>query len=131
MGDLSLVRYHGYSKLPQAQALLAQLQQEEGESLSHGIHLIAVQSADGSLVVGDSHHYGAAVAPFAMDEVDELMLRHMYEALHLGDYLVTERWVASTLQPPIPIASSKPRTKPPRCRGHQRHRGQHRLWCGA
>lgn len=93
MGDLSLVRYHGYSKLPQAEALLAQLQQEEGESLAHGIHLIAVQSADGSLVVGDSHHYGASVAPFASDAVDQLMLRHMREALHLRDYTVTERWV--------------------------------------
>lgn len=93
MGDLSLVRYHGYSKLPQAQALLHQLQQEEGESLAHGIHLIAVQSADGSLVVGDSHHYGAHVGPFAMADVDALMLRHMQEALHISDYQVTERWV--------------------------------------
>ncbi len=93
MGDLSLVRYHGYSKLPQAQALLQQLQQEEGDSLAHGIHLIAVQSADGSLVVGDSHHYGASVGPFAHNDVDELMLRHMREALHITDYTVTERWV--------------------------------------
>lgn len=93
MGDLSLVRYHGYSKLPQAQALLQRLQQEEGESLAHGIHLIVVQSADGSLVVGDSHHYGAAVQPFAQDHVDALMLRHMQEALRIQDYRVTERWV--------------------------------------
>lgn len=93
MGDLSLVRYHGYSKLPEAQALLQQLQQEEADSLAHGIHLIAVQSADGSLVVGDSHHYGAAVGPFAHDTVDALMLRHMCEALHITDYQIAERWV--------------------------------------
>ena len=93
MGDLSLVRYHGYSQLPEAQPLLQELQQEEGASLDNGIHLIVVQSADGSLVVGDSHHYGAAVGPFAHDAVDELMLRHMREALHISDYRVTERWV--------------------------------------
>ena len=93
MGDLSLVRYHGYSQLPEAQPLLQELQQEEGASLDNGIHLIVVQSADGSLVVGDSHHYGAAVGPFAHDAVDELMLRHMREALHISDYHVTERWV--------------------------------------
>ena len=93
MGDLSLVRYHGYSKLPEAQALLQQLQQEEGASLAHGIHLIAVQSADGSLVVGDSHHYGASVGPFAHNDVDALMLRHMREALHITNFTVTERWV--------------------------------------
>ena len=93
MGDLSLVRYHGYSQLPQAQALLQQLQQEEGASLAHGIHLIVVQSADGSLVVGDSHHYGAAVGPFASADVEALMLRHLREALHISDCTVTERWV--------------------------------------
>lgn len=93
MGDLSLVRYHGYSQLPEAQPLLQELQQEEGASLDNGIHLIVVQSADGSLVVGDSHHYGAAVGPFAHDAVDELMLRHMREALHISDYRVAERWV--------------------------------------
>ncbi|MDR0224963.1 MAG: TIGR03364 family FAD-dependent oxidoreductase [Burkholderiaceae bacterium] len=93
MGDLSMVRYEGYSALPEAAALRAELEREEGESLSHGIHLIAVQSADGSLVVGDSHHYGAAVSPFASDAVDRLMLRHLSEALHMQDAQVVERWV--------------------------------------
>src|SRR5256885_7302469 len=77
------VRYEGYSALPEAAALRAELEREEGESLAHGIHLIAVQSADGSLVVGDSHHYGAAPQPFASEAVDRLMLRHMNEALNL------------------------------------------------
>ncbi|GAB2483344.1 TIGR03364 family FAD-dependent oxidoreductase [Comamonas humi] len=93
MGDLSLVRYHGYSRLPAAQKLLEQLQQEEPASLEHGIHLIAVQSADGSLVVGDSHHYGAAVPPFASQQVDALILRHLREALHIEELEVVERWV--------------------------------------
>lgn len=93
MADLSLVRYHGYSKLPAAAALLAQLQQEEAESLDNGIHLIVVQSADGSLVVGDSHHYSAAPEPFADQRVDELILRHLHDTLKLKTAAVTERWV--------------------------------------
>jgi FAD dependent oxidoreductase TIGR03364 len=93
MADLSLVRYHGYSQLPEAAALLAQLQAEEGESLAHGIHLIVVQSADGSLVVGDSHHYGEVLPPFADQRVDELILRHLRQTLKLEQAEVTERWV--------------------------------------
>ena len=93
MADLSLVRYHGYSRLAAAAPLLAQMQQEEGESLAHGIHLIVVQSADGSLVVGDSHHYGAAMEPFADQRVDELILRHLRETLRLEEAAVTQRWV--------------------------------------
>ncbi|MDP9901791.1 TIGR03364 family FAD-dependent oxidoreductase [Variovorax ginsengisoli] len=95
MADLSLVRYHGYSKLPEAAALLAQLQQEEAESLAHGIHLIVVQSADGSLVVGDSHHYGPVLEPFADQRVDELILAHLDRALKLPRSRVTERWVGT------------------------------------
>jgi len=92
MMDLSLVRYEGYSTLPEAAALRARLQQEEAASLEHGIHLIVVQSADGSLVVGDSHHYGDAPEPFAMEEVDQLILRHLRSTLNLETAQVTERW---------------------------------------
>nr|WP_315430111.1 TIGR03364 family FAD-dependent oxidoreductase [uncultured Albidiferax sp.] len=95
MADLSLVRYHGYSKLPAAAALRTQLDAEEGESLAHGIHLIVVQSADGSLVVGDSHHYGPVLEPFANQRVDELILQHMQRTLKLKEARVTERWVGT------------------------------------
>ncbi|MET0517715.1 MAG: TIGR03364 family FAD-dependent oxidoreductase [Burkholderiaceae bacterium] len=92
MADLSLVRYAGYAALPEAQALLRQLQQECPASLAHGIHLIAVQSADGSLVVGDSHHEEASPGPFASEAVDELILAHLFEALHLPRCDIVERW---------------------------------------
>jgi FAD dependent oxidoreductase TIGR03364 len=95
MMDLSLVRYHGYSKQPAAAALRAQLDAEEAESLAHGIHLIVVQSADGSLVVGDSHHYGPVLEPFANQRVDELILQHLQHTLKLKQAVVTERWVGT------------------------------------
>ncbi|GKS74138.1 TIGR03364 family FAD-dependent oxidoreductase [Acidovorax sp. SUPP950] len=93
MADLSLVRYRGYSDLPAAAALREQLQREEAESLANGIHLIVVQSADGSLVVGDSHHYSAAPQPFADERVDDLILRHLRDTVKLQACRVTERWV--------------------------------------
>ncbi|MDC8771122.1 TIGR03364 family FAD-dependent oxidoreductase [Roseateles albus] len=95
MGDLSLVRYEGYSELKEASALRARLEQEEAASLAHGIHLIVVQSADGSLVVGDSHHYGPVLPPFASEEVDALILRHLRMSLHIKNVEVTERWVGT------------------------------------
>jgi len=92
MSDLSLVRYAGYAELPAALPLLAQLRDECPTSLAHGIHLIAVQSADGSLVVGDSHHEHASPDPFASDAVDELIVRHLHEAVRLPACRVLERW---------------------------------------
>lgn len=93
MNDMSLGRYLGFSELPAADALKAVLAREEGPSLANGIHLIVVQSADGSLVVGDSHHYGTTPDPFAPDDVDELMIGHARRALRLGNEKVVERWI--------------------------------------
>jgi D-hydroxyproline dehydrogenase subunit beta len=92
MGDLSLVRYNGYADLPQCQPLLAQLQIEEAQSLVDGIHLIAVQSQDGSLVVGDSHHAAPSPEPFAAEAVDQLIMRHLQQTLKVGAARITERW---------------------------------------
>lgn len=118
MGDLSLVRYEGYSMLPEAAALRARLEAEEGASLAHGIHLIAVQSADGTLVVGDSHHYGAghgeAPPPFASDEVDALILRHLRASLALREAMVVERWTglyASSATEPCLVLAPDARTR--------------------
>ena len=81
MSDLGIGRYRGYSQLPEARPLLARLQADQPEYLRHGIHLIVVQSADGTLVVGDSHHYAATPDPFSLDEVDELILGEFRMAL--------------------------------------------------
>jgi FAD dependent oxidoreductase TIGR03364 len=95
MSDLGLVRYLGYAELPEARALQDRLAAEPASALKHGVHLIAVQSADGSLVVGDSHHYGETVDPFAPADVDELILNELDTVLALGDRMVSERWTGT------------------------------------
>jgi FAD dependent oxidoreductase TIGR03364 len=92
MSDLSLVRYRGFNEMPGAARLEDRLHLEMPRALQHGIHLIVVQSADGSLVVGDSHQYGAAMPPFAPAAVEELILAEMQLLLCLGHYQVEERW---------------------------------------
>jgi len=81
MSDLSMVRYLGYAALPEAAALRARLEAEHAAALAHGIHLIVVQSADGSLVVGDSHEYAPTPDPFASAAVDALILDTYKEVL--------------------------------------------------
>ncbi|MFS8036599.1 TIGR03364 family FAD-dependent oxidoreductase [Xanthobacter sp. AM11] len=95
MSDLSLVRYLGYSELPEAQALNRRLEAEQPEALANGIHLIAVQGADGGLVVGDSHHNAFSPSPFSPEAVDELMLAELHAVLRLPGARVVERWVGT------------------------------------
>ncbi|MEE4379309.1 MAG: TIGR03364 family FAD-dependent oxidoreductase [Candidatus Competibacteraceae bacterium] len=92
MADLSLVRYLGYAELPAAAALKAKLEREKSEALENGIHLIVVQSADGSLVVGDSHHYDDTPDPFAPEVVDSIILNCANEVLDIPNPQVIERW---------------------------------------
>lgn len=92
MADLSLVRYAGYAALPESRTLHDQLKQEVPASLEAGIHLITVQSGDGTLVVGDSHYDDRSPEPFAQEAVDRLILGHLREAVQLEQCEVVERW---------------------------------------
>lgn len=92
MSDLGLVRYRGYAELPEAAALRPVLEREQGEHLANGVHLIIVQSADGTLVVGDSHQYGATPDPFQPEAVDALILDEFRAALGIAPPRAVERW---------------------------------------
>ena len=95
MSDLGLVRYLGYAELPGAPALAARLQAEQRPQLDNGVHLIVARSADGTLVVGDSHHYGATPDPFAPTHVDDLILEE-YAAVYDGPPApVVARWTGT------------------------------------
>lgn len=91
MSDLSLARYDGFAALPEAKALQDRLDEMQPAHRRHGIHLIVVQSADGSLVVGDSHTLEDVENPFRRDDVDDLILEELHNVLPI-DVDVVERW---------------------------------------
>ena len=94
MSDLGLVRYLGYAALPEAEPLRQRLAREQPDHLANGIHLIVAQSGDGSLIVGDSHHYAATPDPFAAERVDALILDE-FCAVFGSVPPVLERWTGT------------------------------------
>lgn len=95
MSDLGMIRYLGYSELPAAGKLSERLHAEQGDHIANGVHLIVVRGADGSLVVGDSHHYATTPDPFAPTHVDELILDE-YARVYQGALPpVVERWTGT------------------------------------
>jgi D-hydroxyproline dehydrogenase subunit beta len=111
MSDLGLARYAGYAALPEAGVLRARLRAEQAAQLEHGVHLIAVQSADGSLVVGDSHHYAATPDPFAHEAVDQLILDEFEAVFGREPPAVLERWTgtyASAADRPVVVDTPAP-----------------------
>jgi len=93
MSDLGLLRYAGYADCPSLPALRGRVATEQAPWLADGIHLIAVQGADGSLIVGDSHHIDPSPDPFQPREVDDRILAELGAVLDLPSPDVIERWV--------------------------------------
>ncbi|MDE2340042.1 MAG: TIGR03364 family FAD-dependent oxidoreductase, partial [Alphaproteobacteria bacterium] len=114
MSDLGLVRYKGYADLPEAAGIKARAARDHAEALAHGIHLIVVQSADGSLVVGDSHHYDDTPWPFMDARSEALILEEFKAATGLTPPPVIERWTgiyASSDQQDFFIDAPAPATR--------------------
>lgn len=113
MSDLGLVRYLGYAQLSQAQSLMARLRAEQAAHLDHGVHLIVVQSADGSLVVGDSHHYAATPDPFSREDVDALILDEFAQVFGQAPPPVLERWTGTyaSAAGPVLVEAPMPRVR--------------------
>ncbi len=92
MSDLSLARYRGYAALPEARSLEAKLRAEQPSHFENGVHLIVAQGADGSLIVGDSHHYGDLPGPFAPADAERDILDEFSRATGHEPPPVLERW---------------------------------------
>ncbi len=94
MSDLSLVRYGGFAGIPEAAALRERLEVEQPEHLQNGVHLILTQGADGSLVLGDSHHAEAA-AEILDERVYDLLLDEYRAVTGRAPPAIRERWRGS------------------------------------
>ena len=108
MTDLSLVRYLGYAALPASEPLRRRLAAEQPAHLENGIHLIVVQSADGSLVIGDSHHYAPTPDPFGRDDVDALILDEYARTVTPELPRILERWTGTYSSAPGPMFLDRP-----------------------
>ena len=94
MADLTLMRYPGYENLPSKKKLDKVIKKTSKAELDNGIHVIAVQGNDGSLTIGDSHHYTHDTHfPFENEKIDNLILKKFDQVLPIGKYDVIERWV--------------------------------------
>jgi D-hydroxyproline dehydrogenase subunit beta len=93
--DLTLARYAGFASLGEADILRRRLESEQGEFFKHGIHLIVAQAADGSLIVGDSHHYDTPTEPFAEERIYELLLDEYRTVMGHSAPAIRERWTGT------------------------------------
>jgi D-hydroxyproline dehydrogenase subunit beta len=86
-----MLRYSALAAMPSAAAVRAEIEQEQPELVDQAVNLMLTQRPDGSVVLGDTHHYDRTHEPFDDEGVAELLLRE--GARLLGAKLtVRRRW---------------------------------------
>ncbi|OED34773.1 hypothetical protein AB833_31990 [Chromatiales bacterium (ex Bugula neritina AB1)] len=99
LGGLSIARYDAFAACKSIAALRAYQQQHCQQYLTHGIHVIASQESDGSITIGDSHHYGRAHnepdggISQRNASIDELMLQELNTMITLPEHRIQQRWL--------------------------------------
>jgi FAD dependent oxidoreductase TIGR03364 len=89
---LTLRFYKAFAICGTLAKLKARVAAEKPEYERWAIHVLASQTADGAITLGDSHEYGLDVSIFDRTEVDELILREARTFLRLPSWHIAEHW---------------------------------------
>ena len=88
----SMLRYAGFAALPEAETVRREVTTASPQLLEIGANVMLTRRPDGTLLVGDSHHYGAAAPPFLDESVTEALLTEVAALLGVPSLRVLERW---------------------------------------
>jgi FAD dependent oxidoreductase TIGR03364 len=89
--------------------LKARIAAEKPECERWGIHVLASQTADGAITLGDSHEYGIELSVFDRTRIDDLILSEARTFLRLPCWHMAERWHGVyALHPERPFFEAEP-----------------------
>lgn len=91
-GGLTMRFYPSFGMCPSLPALRRRIAAEMPEYDRWQIHVMASQTADGAVTLGDSHEYGLAVDIFNRTEIDDLILKYARGFLQLPEPAIAQRW---------------------------------------
>ena len=109
----SLLRYGGLAEQPSAAAVRVELERDHPELLDVVMNLMLTQRPDGSIVLGDTHHYDRTHPPFDDEDVADLVLREGARLLGAG-LTIRRRWrgiYADSPQTDFVVAAPHPGTR--------------------
>ncbi len=89
---LTLGHYANFRDCPSLQHVQDLHRTKWVRQIELGIHVLVAEHSDGTISVGDSHHYGRSLTPYRDDQTDEAILEAMDEFLPRENYQVVQRW---------------------------------------
>ncbi|WP_157107376.1 hypothetical protein [Nocardia grenadensis] len=88
----SMLRYGGLAATASAAAVRREITDRAPETLDAVMNLMFTQRPDGSVVLGDTHHYARPHPPFDEEEIARLVLREGARLFATGELSVRRRW---------------------------------------
>ncbi|MER5638898.1 TIGR03364 family FAD-dependent oxidoreductase [Kitasatospora sp. NPDC002227] len=88
----SMLRYDAFTAQPSAARLREEVLGHSPELLEIGANVMFTRLPDGTVLVGDSHHYDATTPPFLDERVSQLLLDAIADVLGVPHLEVLERW---------------------------------------
>ncbi|MFD8705018.1 TIGR03364 family FAD-dependent oxidoreductase [Kitasatospora sp. NPDC059648] len=88
----SMLRYDAFTARPSAARLREEVLGHSAELLEIGANVMFTRQPDGTLLVGDSHHYDATTPPFVDERTYELLIDAVARVLGVPRLRILERW---------------------------------------
>ena len=106
----SMLRYDGFTAMPSAPALRAEVLATDPRLLAETVNLMMTQRPDGRLIIGDTHRYSVTEPPFEDESAEELLLEAAGRLLG-APLTVRRRWrgvYASSAETPFLVTRPRP-----------------------
>ncbi|MGI5503294.1 FAD-dependent oxidoreductase [Lentzea sp. CA-135723] len=104
----SMLRYDAFAQCPSTEHVKARLTNDHPELVEAGLNLMFTQLPDGSLTIGDTHHYSRTVDPYRPEDLDDLVLAETARLLGVPRLHVLERWRGIYASAPEPFLTATP-----------------------
>lgn len=95
-----MLRYAAIAAMPSVAAVRAEIESQHPELIDQAVNLMLTQRPDGSVVLGDTHHYDRTPPPFDDEFVAELLLREGTRLLG-AKLTVRRRWRGIYAESPV------------------------------
>ncbi|HEX8868706.1 MAG TPA: TIGR03364 family FAD-dependent oxidoreductase [Lentzea sp.] len=104
----SMLRYEAFARCPSLEKVRERLTHDHPELVEAGLNLMFTQLPDGSLTIGDTHHYSRTVDPYRPEDLDDLVLTETARLLGVPSLHVLERWRGIYASAPEPFLTATP-----------------------
>ena len=89
---LTLRHYTAFADCPSIDRLRERVRLEAPELDRFGIHVMASQHQDRTVILGDSHEYEPDIDPFDKTHVNSLIIRELQKIIRLDDWTIDQGW---------------------------------------